>query len=97
MGVGSYASFACTVPASLGILMNVQWTLNGTLLTDLNITEVETSFDPIGGVLQFRRLPAEFNQTRIGCIATLQLGDILTSDTTLLILQGQHFSYNQTV
>ena len=71
--------------------MDVQWTLNGTLLTELNITGVEATFDSVGWVLQFTNLTAELNQTRIGCIATFQSGETVTTATTLLKLQGQHF------
>ena len=91
--VGGYASLTCTVSASLGSLEDIQWTLNGTLLTDLNITGVEMIPGFFGGVLRFTGLSAEFNQTTIRCIATLQSGGILTSDTTLLLLQGQYFYY----
>ena len=92
VGVGSSTSFTCNVPSSSHVnIASVQWTLNGTLQTDLNITGVETDVDAFGWVLKFTNLPAELNQTRIGCIATLQSGDIVTTETTLLILQGEHF------
>lgn len=87
---GGDATFRC-LSVSGDQLVIVQWFINGTLLENLNLKNVEIALFPTtgSGSLRFTDLPHEYNMTRIRCRATFSSGTSATSsDSTVLLLQG---------
>ena len=83
---GSATFFCSTSPLSSDVVTSAQWLLNGTLLEDSDIDNVQT----LAGTLQlmFSPVSLDYNTTRIRCRGTLSSGDITTSDEVMLLIQG---------
>ena len=84
---GASATFFCsTLPLSSEFVNSAQWFLNGTLLEDSDIDNVQT----LAGTIQLRFSPVylNYNTTRIRCRGTLSSGNITTSDEVMLLIQG---------
>ena len=95
-GLGDSATFACTNPSSV----SVEWLLNETSLTSLQLDDVIQAFGVVGNVrigsLQFRNIPMEYNNTRIQCIVNTTSQGVILSPNATLVVQGlpslqQHF------
>ena len=74
-----------------GTIASVQWLINGTLLEDLNLTNVEPDFSEVTsqGSLVFRNISVEpHNNTIIQCRATFNNGKIVDSNNSTLLVQG---------
>ena len=92
--IGGTATFTCSV--SDGPITGVQWLVNGSELEDLNLpmANVEAVFETHEtgsghGILRFRNVPVEYNETRVTCIAiTVAMGMIRATDSSLLLEQG---------
>ena len=84
---GESATFVCLSP---GIrIVSLQWLVNGSLVENLNLTNVRTEFDNISGVLRFDDIPEEYNMSRIRCMAIAEgNSEPLLSQNSSLILQG---------
>ncbi len=82
---GGVAEFLCS--ADFITVTGVQWLLNGTALQDLNLSNVTTMFNNIGGSLAFTNLPLEYNMTCIVCAANTSSG-VITSNSVSLLIQG---------
>ena len=84
---GGEASFTCFTSGSA----SVQWQLNGSLIHTLSLSNVETTVEMSGGftrgTLRLSNLPVTYNNTRIRCTTAT-----LSSDDTLLLLQGVHLA-----
>ncbi len=71
-----------------GIIISVEWLINGTELEDLSLTNVEAGF--IGqGVLVFNNISVEYNNTNIQCRANLSNGETVDSNDFTLLVQGE--------
>ena len=85
---GGRAAYSC---ARGGVIVGVQWLVNGTRVEDLNLGDdvvVEFSRAREEGNLVFRNIPAEYNETTIQCRANYSSGNSSTSNTITLLLQG---------
>ncbi len=71
--------------------MSVQWWINGTLLEDLSLTNVETEFSQLTrqGAILFNNISVEYNNTNIQCSATLDNGETEDSNNFTLLVQGE--------
>ena len=86
--VGGRASYDCF---GGGVIVDVQWLVNGTRVEDLNLGDdvvVEFSLAREEGDLLFRNIPAEYNETTIQCRANYSSETSSTSGTVTLLLQG---------
>ena len=84
---GGSATFSCFAsPVISEVVTSAQWLLNGTLLEDSDIDNVQT----MSGTIQLRFSPVslEYNTTRIRCRGTLTSGSIITSGENMLLIQG---------
>ncbi len=74
-----------------GIITSVEWLINGTQLEDLSFTNVETEFSQLSrqGILIFRNISVEYNNTNIQCRATLSNGETVDSNNFTLLIQGE--------
>ncbi len=65
--------------------------INGTQLEDLSLTNVETVFSQTSnqGILVFRNISVEYNNTNIQCRATLSNGETVDSNNFTLLVQGE--------
>ncbi len=72
-------------------ITSVEWLINGTRLEDLSLTNVETEFSQLSrqGVLVFRNISVEYNNTNIQCRATLSNGETMDSNNYTLLVQGE--------
>ena len=87
---GGALNFFCLSTSSSPSLTAIEWTLNGTEIQEVNmgcviITEDFTAVP--GGTLNFKNLSEVYNNTVIGCRASLSNGGT-SSDTSTLLLQG---------
>ena len=90
--IGGAATFTCSVPPD-GSIIGVQWLVNGSELEGLNLPNVEAMFelhDGIGsGILRFRNVSVEYNETSITCIATtVAMRRLHATDSSSLLVQG---------
>lgn len=71
--------------------VNIDWLINGTLLSKLQLSNVVQSFDRIGGFgsLRFRNVPLEYNVTTVQCRANITSVEIITSQNSTLLVQGR--------
>lgn len=72
------------------------WLVNGTVLEDTNLTNINaTTLTTCGvGYLRFSNIPLEYNMTNVECRADLNSGRNFTSKVTVLLLQGEFISAN---
>ncbi len=65
--------------------------INGTLLEDLNLTNVVTELSQVTrlGGLRFNSISVEHNNTNIQCRATLIIGESVESNNAALLVQGE--------
>ena len=84
---GGSATFICL---STGMrIVSLQWLVNGSLVENLNLTNVRTEFDNNKGVLIFDDIPVEYNMSSIGCMVIAEgNSEPLLSQNSSLILQG---------
>ena len=74
-GLGSDVTYTC-------FAVNVEWLLNGTSLSSLQLDDVfqaSVSVDnvPVGSSLVFRSVPVEYNNTMIQCSVNTRSHDII--------------------
>ena len=71
------------------MVTHVEWFANEGVLVDLD-RNVEIQFHPVPqiGQLAFTNLTMEYNMTRIQCSTVFENGNNLTSDDSLLLIQG---------
>lgn len=89
---GGDATFYCI---SVTPIANIQWLVNGSSLENLNLRNVETEFNPPVpvGILNFTKVPLEYNNTRVRCRAELSSGrSSVAMETALLTIQGYSYS-----
>ena len=87
-------TFTCLSPIGLneGSIATIQWLLNGVLLEDLNLNNVNSAF--VGGVggfgtLSFSRVRLDQNSTSVSCSVHFMSGRVEnSSDSALLLVQG---------
>ena len=61
--------------------------MNGTLLENLNLSNVTTDFvERLGGALLLTNIPVDYNMTRITC--KVSESSSVFNSTSLLLLQG---------
>ena len=90
-------TFTCLSPIGLneGGIASIQWLLNGVLLEDLNLNNVNPSFVSDGGgygTLSFSRVQLDQNSTSVSCTVHFMSGRVETSsDSALLLVQGRCF------
>ena len=70
------------------MLQSVTWLLNGTELESLGLDNVNPSFVFGIGSLRFTNLDLEYNHTTIQCRGQLQSGRNITSESVVLLMQG---------
>ena len=91
--VGGLAIFNC-LPRSNVLISGVHWTVNGSLLEAQDLPNVVAEFSPIGnglGTLLINDLSEFFNNTLIGCIATVDSVEISSSNEPILLVQGMWY------
>ena len=91
--VGDRAIFNC-LPRSNVLISGVRWTVNGSLLEAQDLPNVVAEFSPIGnglGTLLVSDLSELFNNTLIGCIATVDSVEISSSNEPILLVQGMWY------
>ena len=86
-------TFICISPIQQyeGGIASIQWLINGVLLEDLNLTNVNSAFDGgVGGlgILTFSRAWLDQNSTSVTCTVHLMSGHVANSSDSLLLLQG---------
>ena len=70
-------------------IVSLQWLVNGSLVENVNLTNVRTEFGNISGVLRFYDIPVEYNMSSIGCMIIAEgNSEPLLSHQSSLILQG---------
>ena len=85
-------TFTCLSPTGQGGIASIQWLLNGVLLEDLNLDNVNSTF--VGGVggfgtLIFSRVRLDQNSTSVSCSIHFMSGHVEnSSDSALLLVQG---------
>ena len=84
--LGGSATFRCTASVtSNDFIESIQWLLNGTLVEDLDLENVEVSGL---GNLRFFMIPGDYNHTSIKCKTNLTSGRAATSRAGILLIQG---------
>ena len=87
-------TFTCLSPIRLneGGIASIQWLLNGVLLEDLNLNNVNPTFvDSDGGgfeTLTFSRVQLDQNSTFVSCSVNFTSGRVENSSDSLLLVQG---------
>ena len=85
--LGGETAFTCRV---IGTVEQIQWLVNGTHLEELNQRDgIEDDVTFGIGLLTFRNIPAEYNDTTIQCVVTLTSGEIIRSNNATLLVQGE--------
>jgi len=87
---GTHSLYYCR--SRFGNVASVQWLINGTLFEDLNLTNVGTEFVDVfhRGSLFFVNLSVNpYNNTIIQCRATYNNGEIVYSNNSTLLVQGE--------
>ena len=91
--VDKSTSFTCLSPIgpNEGGIASIQWLINGMLLEDLDLNNVNSTF--VGGAggfgtLRFSRVRLDQNSTFVSCIVYFMSGRVETSSDSLLLLQG---------
>ena len=90
----SITTFTCLSPIGLneGGIASIQWLLNGVLLEDLNLNNVNSAFVSDGGgfgTLSFSRVRLDQNFTSVSCTVHYMSGRVEnSSDSALLLVQG---------
>ena len=69
----------------------MQWLINGTLLENLNLSNVNARFSRGVGRLEISRIPLEYNGTTIQCIANFENRNEPSNILTLLV-QGKSYA-----
>ena len=86
-GLGGSATFTCSHHSSV----NIEWLVNGTSLTSLQLDVVQ-GFIPVGSVqvgsLEFRNVQVEYNNTRTQCIVNTTSHELIQSQNSMLLVQG---------
>ena len=93
-------TFTCLSPISLneGGIASIQWLLNGILLEDLNLNNVNSSFAGEFRTLIFSRVQLDQNSTSVSCSIHFVSGRVENSSDSLLLLQGWlHVHYNKII
>ena len=87
-------TYTCLSPIGLneGGIASIQWLLDGLLLEDLNLSNVNPAFVSDGGgfgTLSFSRVRLDQNSTSVSCSVNFTSGRVETSsDSALLLVQG---------
>lgn len=88
-GNTSYTCFAQVVES-----VNIIWTLDGTPLEELNLSNVRTDIINTIGILAIFHLTEEFNGTIIQCKSRLRSGAVVYSSTSELNVLGMFYQGN---
>ena len=93
---GRNANFRC-LSTSVDSIMSIQWLMNGSAtLTNETIASgnAVVLFDGLVGIgrLDVINVPLEFNETSIQCQGLLTSGANFTTESAILLLQGNKFS-----
>ena len=87
------AIFMC-LPFPMGDpITNVQWLVNGTELEQLDLPNIVPEFDNAGrgfGTLTISTIPEFYNRTQFQCKTTTTSDVHISSDTILLLIQGNY-------
>ena len=86
VAVGDTAVFTCLL--SFSTLVSVEWLVNGTSLNSSQLHDVELAFIAKLGVIRFNNVSADYNNTRIQCLATSSTNEMMLSRTSTFRLQG---------
>ena len=85
--------FNCIPPASQneGGVLDIRWLINGTLLDDSDLNNVNSAF--VGGVggfgtLTFSSVRLDQNSTSVTCSVNFTSGHVENSSDSLLLVQG---------
>ena len=83
-------TFTCLSPISLneGGIASIQWLLNGLLLEDLNLNNVNSIFTGGVGTLIFSNIRLDQNSTFVLCSIHFVSGRVENSSNSRLLLQG---------
>ena len=81
--LGAKATYICT-DTTLNVV-GMQWLINGTQLENLNLSNVNARFSRGVGRLEVSRIPLEYNDTSIQCIANFGDRNELSNILTLLV------------
>ena len=83
-------TFACLSPISLneGGIASIQWLINGILLEDLNLNNVNSTFVGGVGTLIFSNILLDQNSTFVLCSIHFVSGRVENSSDSVLLLQG---------
>ena len=86
--LGGDAVFTCIT--QLALVVDVMWSLNGSLLHEYQSIDVDQGFEPVGGVgiLRIYHVQMEFNNTRVQCLANTSGDSLLASRNSTLLVQG---------
>ena len=84
-------TFICISPIQQyeGGIASIQWLINGVLLEDLNLTNVNSAFDGgVGGlgILTFSRARLDQNSTSVTCTVHLMSGQRVNVGHSLIIM-----------
>ena len=83
-------TFTCLSPIDQneGGIVSIQWLINGVFLEDLNLNNVNSSFDGGFGTLIFSRVRLDQNSTSVSCSVNFMSGLVENSSDSLLLVQG---------
>ena len=93
-------TFTCLSPISLneGGIASLQWLINGILLEDLNLNNVNSTFTGGVGTLIFSNIQLDQNSTFVLCSVHFVSGRVENSSDSVLLLQGWlHVHYNKII
>ena len=83
---GGVATFTCAATSST--IVSVEWLVNGTSLNSHPLQNVEQAFALGSGLLRFSNVSMDDNNTRVQCLATTSSEEVLSSNISLLRVQG---------
>ena len=83
-------TFTCLSPISLneGGIVSIQWLVNGMLLEDLNLNNVNSTLVGGFGTLMFSNIQLDQNSTFVLCSIHFVSGRVENSSDSRLLLQG---------
>ena len=73
---------------------SVQWLVNGSSIENLNLSNVETAIDRMGGYtlgeLTLTNISVIHNKTRVTCVATVRTGSasVVSNASAVILIQG---------
>ena len=82
------AVFTCVCGGTGYVVTHVKWFANEEVLVENRNVEIQFHPDPQIGQLRYTNLSMEYNMTRIYCSTVFEDGNNMTSDGSLLLIQG---------